>query len=60
MSPEILNNEDYNAKSDIWSIGCLLYEMMTFKCPFETKNTIAQCQKVMSGEYDSLAELGYS
>ena len=41
MSPEILNNEDYNSKSDIWSIGCLLYEMMTFKCPFETKNTIA-------------------
>ena len=60
MSPEILNNEDYNAKSDIWSIGCLLYEMMTYKCPFEAKNTLAQCRLVLEGKYEPVADLGYS
>lgn len=25
MSPEVVKNEPYNAKSDVWSIGCLLY-----------------------------------
>jgi serine/threonine protein kinase len=27
MSPEVLKHEGYNSKSDVWSIGCLLYEV---------------------------------
>ena len=27
MSPEICDNQPYNAKSDVWSMGCLLYEV---------------------------------
>lgn len=34
MSPELVKNEPYNAKSDVWSIGCLLYELCTFQRPF--------------------------
>ena len=31
MSPEICDNRPYNDKSDVWSMGCLLYEMITLK-----------------------------
>ena len=35
MSPEICDNKPYNDKSDVWSMGCLLYELASLKCPFD-------------------------
>jgi NIMA (never in mitosis gene a)-related kinase len=35
MAPEIISNQKYNQKSDIWSLGCVIYKMMTFKYPYE-------------------------
>ena len=35
LSPEILKNEQYNNKSNIWSLGCILYELVLKKKPFE-------------------------
>ena len=33
-SPEVWNEKPYSAKCDIWSLGCVLYEMVTFRPPF--------------------------
>lgn len=38
MSPEILERRRYNEKSDIWSLGCTIYELATFNVPFEGSN----------------------
>ena len=34
MSPEIMQGEQYDHKSDIWSLGCVLYELTTLRHPF--------------------------
>lgn len=38
LSPEVCEDRPYNNKSDIWSLGCILYEMCSLKHPFEAKN----------------------
>jgi hypothetical protein len=38
MSPEILNHQQYNSKSDLWSLGVILYELITGTPPFIAKN----------------------
>ncbi|XP_004844184.1 serine/threonine-protein kinase Nek5 isoform X3 [Heterocephalus glaber] len=38
LSPEICQNQPYNNKTDVWSLGCVLYELCTLKHPFEGNN----------------------
>jgi len=38
LSPELCEEKPYNNKSDIWSLGCVLYELCTQKHPFEANN----------------------
>ncbi|KAJ1722428.1 Serine/threonine-protein kinase [Coemansia erecta] len=40
MAPEILHYEPYDAKADLWSIGAVIYEMMTGKQPFHASNHV--------------------
>jgi NIMA (never in mitosis gene a)-related kinase len=38
MSPELLHGEGYDMKSDVWSLGCVIYELCEFKSPFRNEN----------------------
>jgi NIMA (never in mitosis gene a)-related kinase len=35
MAPEIMAGEGYNSPSDIWSVGCVLYEILTLQKVFD-------------------------
>mmetsp|Transcript_1680 Transcript_1680/g.3125 ORF Transcript_1680/g.3125 Transcript_1680/m.3125 type:complete len:903 (-) Transcript_1680:2372-5080(-) len=58
MSPEVLRGDGYDFKSDIWSIGCLLYELAMLKSPFKSEglNLYSLFQKISKGEYSPLPE----
>lgn len=54
MSPEQIIETNYNEKSDIWSTGCVLYEMTALKPPFEAANQLALAKKIKTGKFDRL------
>ena len=54
LSPEVINGEPYNYKTDIWSLGVVLYEMCCLKLPFEGNNIAALSIKIMKGKYDPI------
>ena len=47
LSPEICKEKPYNEKSDIWALGCILYELCTFKHPFDSTNQAALINKIL-------------
>uniref|UniRef100_A0A452HJ11 non-specific serine/threonine protein kinase n=1 Tax=Gopherus agassizii TaxID=38772 RepID=A0A452HJ11_9SAUR len=59
LSPEICRNKPYNNKSDIWALGCVLYEMCTLKHAFEAGNMKNLVLKIISGSFTPVS-LHYS
>ncbi|XP_060907853.1 serine/threonine-protein kinase Nek2 [Labrus mixtus] len=51
MSPEQVNRMSYNEKSDIWSLGCLLYELCALSPPFTAYNQRELTEKIREGKY---------
>ncbi|KAL5624789.1 hypothetical protein BROUX41_004849 [Berkeleyomyces rouxiae] len=46
MGPEILRYERYDAKTDLWSLGAVIFEMLTGKPPFRAKNHIELLRRI--------------
>ncbi|XP_055088175.1 serine/threonine-protein kinase Nek2 isoform X2 [Periophthalmus magnuspinnatus] len=54
MSPEQMNQMSYNEKSDIWSLGCLLYELCALSPPFTAFNQKELAEKIREGRFRRL------
>lgn len=56
LSPETLNAGLYDNKSDIWSLGCILYELCTLNKAFSAQNTMQLIPTILGGPYPSLPD----
>ena len=54
LSPEIVLNKPYSFKSDIWSLGVLLYEMCALKMPFNAQSLPKLSLNIIKGTYNPL------
>lgn len=51
MSPEIFKNKPYSYKSDVWALGCVLYELTTLNHAFDANSLNGLAQKIMKGKF---------
>ncbi|XP_071789352.1 serine/threonine-protein kinase Nek2-like [Asterias amurensis] len=54
MSPEQMNHCSYNEKSDMWSLGCLIYELCSLSPPFTAINQQNLALKIKEGKFRPL------
>merc|ERR1719389_60166 len=49
MSPEVCSERPYSWASDIWALGCVLYELFQLRVPFEASSIRELMQKIIRG-----------
>ncbi|KRX04155.1 Protein kinase-like domain [Pseudocohnilembus persalinus] len=55
-SPEIVQNKQYSQKADIWSLGCILYELVKLKPAFSGTNPLTMAKNIVNEEYDDFQQ----
>jgi len=59
MSPEVLRGAGYDMRSDVWSLGCVLYELSMLRSPFKSDQQLSLYDlfvRISKGEYPPLPE----
>ena len=54
LSPEIVQSKPYNSKTDIWSMGVMLYELCALKPPFDGTSIPMLTMKIVRGVYSPI------
>ncbi|PGH04181.1 NEK protein kinase [Helicocarpus griseus UAMH5409] len=57
MSPEICAAEKYTLHSDIWAVGCIMYELCQKEPPFNARTHIQLIQKIREGKFAPLPDI---
>ncbi len=57
MSPEQLEGREADARSDLWALGCVLYEMATGRRPYEGETPVSLISSIMKDEPRPMAEV---
>ncbi|XP_014068563.2 serine/threonine-protein kinase Nek4 [Salmo salar] len=56
LSPEQCQDVPYSSKSDVWALGCLLYEICALRPPFAASNLLSLLYKIIRGEYSPVPQ----
>lgn len=59
-SPEVWRDQPYDTKSDIWSLGCVIYEMMALKPPFRADDMPGLYKKILRGYLPKISHKEYN
>lgn len=54
MSPELFKNKPYSYKSDVWALGCVIYEMCNLRHAFDAQSLNGLAMKILRGSYPPL------
>lgn len=57
MSPEVCESKPYTFKSDVWALGCVLYELCTLQHAFLADNLLGLVYKIVKGNYDAIPDI---
>lgn len=57
MSPEICAAERYSGLSDVWSLGCIIYELATRNVPFDARTQVELVMKIRAGRVKQLPDV---
>uniref|UniRef100_A0A673FSR0 Protein kinase domain-containing protein n=1 Tax=Sinocyclocheilus rhinocerous TaxID=307959 RepID=A0A673FSR0_9TELE len=54
VAPEILNDKPYEEKTEIWRLGCVIYELCMLKCAFPAILTVETVKKILTSSHEAL------
>ncbi|KAM6935607.1 serine/threonine-protein kinase Nek10 [Lycodopsis pacificus] len=58
--PEVVKNEPYGEKADVWALGCILYQMAALQPPFNSSNMLSLASKIVEAVYEPIEEGAFS
>ncbi|XP_042371790.1 serine/threonine-protein kinase Nek10-like, partial [Plectropomus leopardus] len=58
--PEVVKNEPYGEKADVWALGCILYQMASLQPPFYSSNMLSLASKIVEALYEPIEEGAFS